>query len=193
MRARPRHMHQHQARDCWRTGSTASTSWWRRRRRCEDDHWFGDQQSSTGFFWSLLFLSAQLNAAGCHFNYFCHWHRSNLCVCSGVQYLAQGHFGMQLGGAGILTNNLLITRWPAELQPPPCVCVCVCVCVSRWINEEQVWTRLLIRIWSQTNWVLIWRSVWFFHKFIMEVEAEDRSCGSSHTNTTSHFTSDDLL
>ena len=38
----------------------------------------------------------------------------------GVQYLAQGHLDMQLGGAGNSTNNLPITRQPAvapELQP----------------------------------------------------------------------------
>ena len=38
----------------------------------------------------------------------------------GVQYLAQGCFNMQLGGAGIQTSNLPITRQfalPPELQP----------------------------------------------------------------------------
>ena len=38
-----------------------------------------------------------------------------------VQYLAQGNFNMQLGGAGIQTSDLLTTRRPAlpsELQPP---------------------------------------------------------------------------
>ena len=30
----------------------------------------------------------------------------------GVQCLAQGHFNMQLGGAGIRTSDLLITKWP---------------------------------------------------------------------------------
>ena len=34
----------------------------------------------------------------------------------GVQYLAQGHFDLQLGGARILTINLHITRW---LTLPP--------------------------------------------------------------------------
>ena len=33
-----------------------------------------------------------------------------------VQYLAQGHFNMQLGGAGILTSDLPISR--RELYPP---------------------------------------------------------------------------
>ena len=39
----------------------------------------------------------------------------------GAQYLAQGQFSMQLGGAGIQTCNLLITRQlslPPELQMP---------------------------------------------------------------------------
>ena len=39
----------------------------------------------------------------------------------GVQYLAPGHFHMQLGGAGIQASNLPITRGPAlppELQLP---------------------------------------------------------------------------
>ena len=40
----------------------------------------------------------------------------------GVQYLAQGHFDMQLSGAGICTSDFPITSrpaLPAELQPPP--------------------------------------------------------------------------
>ena len=41
----------------------------------------------------------------------------------GVQYLAQGHFSIQLGGAGIQTSAFLIARRLAvlpELQPTPC-------------------------------------------------------------------------
>lgn len=40
----------------------------------------------------------------------------------GVQYLAQWHFSIQLGGAGIQTSVSLIARRlavPPELQPPP--------------------------------------------------------------------------
>ena len=47
---------------------------------------------------------------------FIHWWRRLPCKVPtahqeqfGVQYLAQGHFDMQLGGAGILTSDLLIT------------------------------------------------------------------------------------
>ncbi len=42
----------------------------------------------------------------------------------GFQYLAQGHFDMQTGGAGDRTTDLVIGRWPALLShsssiPPP--------------------------------------------------------------------------
>ena len=57
-----------------------------------------------------------------HTHTFIHWWQ-RYYSSGGVQFLAQGHFDMQLGGAGIQTSNLQITRRPALLPEPQPLCL----------------------------------------------------------------------
>ena len=70
---------------------------------------------------------------------------------SGVQYLAQTHFDMQVGGAGIQTGELPITRRPAlptEPQPPRVTVFAL------WLINHKTSLRSLF-----FQWNVIWSSI----------------------------------